>query len=1091
MSRKPSQRATVGPGDAESPARERATPAKVARPRIERAVVRPRLFERLDALHTAPLTWVTGSPGAGKTTLLATWLAARGLDGLWYQLDPDDADVATFFHYLGLAVDAAAGDDGPVLPPLMPELMPGLMRYARDCAERIGARVALPAVVVLDDYERIAPEASLHDVVREFASALPEGLRMVVLSRTGPPTEFARMRLNERLVVVDGAELRLTRDEALTVAAARTGAAPVDADDGRIDRLMVETDGWFAGFNLLLGEHGGTGRPRGNGGVQPLLVDYFTTEAFRRFDATVQEALLRTALLPTMTVGDAQSMSGDASIGDVLAHLHRQNCFVIECGHDTLEYAFHALFRAFLLDRAAVTFAPDEWRALQVRAAGVLIRAGQTDAAAALFRDAGDWPGLAGLALREAPALVSSGRHRTLVRWLDALPPEAAGRPPWLRYWHAAARLPFDPVAARGLFAQAYDGFDAGDDPVGLYCAWAGVMESFFLEWRDFRDADRWILEFERLRTRHPSFPSSAVERRTYWAMGTLLHRQPQHRLLPDWATRGLALLDRSDRDLSLQLGGYLTIWFLWQGRTRAALAVLEQIAPWIEPTTSPLVHILWCCARGLYHSVQGEADACRAAVGEGLVLTAQNGLHAFDFLLHAQLARCSLVAGDLAQADVSIAAMARTMRTHSPIDGAFHVLLQSYAATQREDWPQAVERGRVALAMAFEAGVPFLEATCRVGLAQALIGHRDRIEYHEHLAAARAIGDAMRSRVVAYLVVETEAEVALADDGDARSRARGLDLLARALALSRDMDGATWLLSGPRTRAALYDRALAAGIETAHVQGLIRRRGLAPPASPRAPDAWPWPVRVHTFGRFEVVVDGQPLRSAGKAQRKPLELLKTLCAFGADAVSQDRIADALWPDTDGDAAGQALRTTLHRLRKLLRHDAAVRIDDRMLSLEPSLVWADCLAFDRAFDRAKPPDRGGLARVVERYRGPFLDGESAPWAVACRERLRARFLDAIERLGRSLEADADWAEAARCYARAVEVEPAAEGVYRRLMDALLNDGRATDALAVYRRCSQSLLTYLGVAPSHETQALYARVVRQQGAPPRRRSVPDP
>ena len=148
-------------------------------------------------------------------------------------------------------------------------------------------------------------------------------------------------------------------------------------------------------------------------------------------------------------------------------------------------------------------------------------------------------------------------------------------------------------------------------------------------------------------------------------------------------------------------------------------------------------------------------------------------------------------------------------------------------------------------------------------------------------------------------------------------------------------MDGATWLLEGPQVSADLYNRALAAGIEVDHVQRLIRQRRLTPPDPATAAKSWPWPIKVYTLGRFDVLCDDQPLRSSRKSQHKPLELLKCLCAFGGYSVNQDRITEALWPDAKGDAAEQALNTTCIGYANCCNRSTAIRLEDRHISLDP------------------------------------------------------------------------------------------------------------------------------------------------------------
>ena len=113
------------------------------------------------------------------------------------------------------------------------------------------------------------------------------------------------------------------------------------------------------------------------------------------------------------------------------------------------------------------------------------------------------------------------------------------------------------------------------------------------------------------------------------------------------------------------------------------------------------------------------------------------------------------------------------------------------------------------------------------------------------------------------------------------------------------------------------------------------------------------------------------------------------------------------------------------------------------------------------------------------YRGHFLQGEIVSWVLPVREPLRARFLELTERLGALLEERGEVGEAAQKYLRALDVEPVAEVMCRRVIMTYVRLGRRSEAIGVYQRFSRALHTKLGVPPAPETVSLYHTITKPQ------------
>jgi DNA-binding SARP family transcriptional activator len=143
--------------------------------------------------------------------------------------------------------------------------------------------------------------------------------------------------------------------------------------------------------------------------------------------------------------------------------------------------------------------------------------------------------------------------------------------------------------------------------------------------------------------------------------------------------------------------------------------------------------------------------------------------------------------------------------------------------------------------------------------------------------------------------------------------------------------------------------------------------------------------VVIYTLGRFEVVLNGVPLRFRGRAPLRPLDLLTALVAAGEGGASAGRLADQLWPESDGFDAYRALTTALHRLRHLLRCPEAVRLSAGRLMLDTDICTVDAWTFERALRGAS--DIEAFGAVLDMYPGQFLVDDVKPWSIEMRKRL--------------------------------------------------------------------------------------------------------
>jgi ATP/maltotriose-dependent transcriptional regulator MalT/DNA-binding SARP family transcriptional activator len=1053
--------------------------AKITRPILTEVFPRKRLFEAMDRSRKRPVTWIAGPPGCGKTTLVSSYLDARKLPCLWYQVDPGDADPATFFYYLGLAAREAAPRKRKPLPLLTPEYRQGMSTFTLRYFEDLFARLKTPSAVVFDNYQEAPEEAPFHEIILNGLSRIPEGIKAILISRRNPPPAFTRLRANHQMEILGWNELRLTLEE--TGGIIRLRAREKQTKE-TISLLHKAADGWTAGLVLMLESvEKGVIEPQALGKLTPdEIFDYFAKELLDKTDRETRGFLLQTAFLPKMTPKMAEDLTGLPNARRILDALSRTHYFTEKRFHGEPVYQYHMLFREFLLSRAQETLCREDRSILLLRAAILLENSGQTEDAVPLFRDAGRWDEMVELIRKHASSMLQQGRNRPLAEWLKSLPPEILEGDPWLLYWMGECQAPFDIRLGRFYFEKAFEKFRQEEGGVGIFLAWAGVVNSIINEFQDFRPLDQWIAVLGELMGSSGSFPSEEVGLRVSSVMLLALEmRHPHHPEIEKWADR-LLVLSEGSPNISEKIMGYARLAYFWvqMGDFQKGGMAIHRLRELSRQRDIPPVRIITAnFHESIYNRFAGLHEECLKTVSAGLEQSQKTGsYHVYNWLLIHGIAS-SLNVHDLGTANTFLEKLTVSLAPNKPWETNMYYLLKAQEALARGKPGEAAIHAEMAHKFAGQVGAPNSLLIFHIVKAHVMQQLNKQQEADSHISVAADLADRMGSKLYQFSILLANALFAF----DRGEQASGLVSLKRALAIGREGGYFYTYINQPYKVAMLCEKLLEAGIEIEYVQEIIRRLNIIPEKPPLHLENWPWPLKINTLGSFELWKDGKPIRFSRKAQQKPLSMLKALVALGGRGVREDEIADALWPDADGDMAYQSFRTTLHRLRQLLGNEKAVQIHEGQMTLDDRTCWVDVWAFERLLEQAEAQWKKGKGeeaaqlteKALEIYKGPFLRRDvKESWALSMNERLKTKFMFYISKLGDHWQKAEQWEKAVKFYLRGLEIDDLSEEFYRSLMLCYQKLDRRAEAIAVFRRCQRILFNTLHIEPSAKTQSIY-------------------
>lgn len=623
--------------------------------------------------------------------------------------------------------------------------------------------------------------------------------------------------------------------------------------------------------------------------------------------------------------------------------------------------------------------------------------------------------------------------------------------------------FPIDMPTSRKYFEKALELFNSEGDSKGIYISWAGLVDTYAFGLDEWKPLDNWIKAFEKIR-REYEFPSKEIEliASSRMLMSLTLRKTDKAEQVQKWLQQVSALLQENPSfEIKMDTIFAMSLYYLWKGEYSKSELLLEKAKQEaLHHNPSPFILIKVNLMSGVHSWIRADYKKALTLLSEGLEISGKSGVNLFNSLLWSFKAASEMARGNRQLAQEALQNQIKSLLSSEStlelffyhINCAWHSLIEGKPSI-------AAEHMQTIASKTAKMGTPYYTALWHIGMAQTEFALGNIREAKMHIHKALLIGSEMKSYVIEWYSLLVSAYFHFMEGNNKLA----IDELKKGMTISRKYGYVHLEFYQPDVMRILFAQAIKNSIEPDYLKGLIKKLRL-------------YPVDIRTLGTFEVIKEGKPLYFEGRVKHKPLELLKAIIAFGGSDVSDIKITEALWPDTDGDRASQSLKFTLHELRKLLGSDRYVLLHGKRLTLNSDFCSVDIWQFDSLLKNAESqPSAQIFKEAMDIYRGDFLADEDYSWTIQLRERLRNKIIRVADNLCLHYEKAGCYKDAIDVCQKILEIDNLQEEFYRRLMSCFIKLGRTTDAVLTYRRCKDALMSGLGIEPSQATEEIYRKV----------------
>ena len=366
-----------------------------------KAIARLNLEKLIDKGLNYPLVLIVAAPGSGKSTSLNQWVDRYAV-GENSSDNSGDEKALKVIHF----VAADKFNQGDLLfehifqqlsaiTPLWEASFFKLFKSDQeaDAATLIDIfiqgfdQITHPIAITIDDFHHIKSKRVL-DIFNGLISRLPAHITFVFASRNHPDLSISKFKLEERVLVIDGNDLKLSEEELSTLNQLLCNSK---IDELRLQALLAQTEGWFVGIKLALLAYAEDGDKalEGFSGTQPELLNYFAHEVINKLAPELRDFVLLTSICTSFnqTLCDAMNTGGRVI---QLEELSKHELLITKDHDQANWFRYHPLLQSFLLQRLEIEKGADYIQSLHLEAAKGLLSQNRTSLAIQHARQSND-----------------------------------------------------------------------------------------------------------------------------------------------------------------------------------------------------------------------------------------------------------------------------------------------------------------------------------------------------------------------------------------------------------------------------------------------------------------------------------------------------------------------------------------------------------------------------------------------------------------------------------------------------------------------------------------------------------------------------